>query len=60
LTRAEQIRGYVEAVRLRLAESTIAPGDFERWAQWACGEADRIDPVKNGTIGQAIAEHGQR
>ncbi len=60
LSRAEQIRNYVEAVRLRLAEDAITPDAFEGWAAWARAEADRIDPVKNGTIGQAVAEHALR
>jgi hypothetical protein len=34
----------------------ILPGDVARWAAWARQEADRIDPVKNGTIAGAIGE----
>jgi hypothetical protein len=26
------------------------------WTEWARQEADRIDPVKNGTIARAIEE----
>lgn len=57
LNRASQIRTYVESVRLRAAEMPITQNDFEKWATWAQNEADRIDPVKNGTIAQAIEEH---
>ena len=60
LARAEQIRAYVDAVRSRVADSAITPDDFEGWAAWARAEADHIDPVKNGTIGQAVAEHARK
>jgi hypothetical protein len=35
----------------------VARADFDRWAMWARQEADCLDPVKNGTIAQAINEH---
>jgi hypothetical protein len=57
LNRASQIRIYVESVRLRTAEMPITQNEFEKWATWAQNEADRIDPVKNGTIAHAIKEH---
>jgi hypothetical protein len=57
LERANQIRDYVESALLRAAELPIAQGDFDKWAMWARQEADRIDPVKNGTIVRAIKEH---
>jgi hypothetical protein len=57
LNSANQIRTYVESARLRAAEMPIAQTDFDRWAIWARQEADRIDPVKNGTIARAIEEH---
>jgi hypothetical protein len=57
LNRATQIRTYVESVRLRTTEMPVAQNDFEKWAYWAQSEADRIDPVTNGTIAQAIEEH---
>ncbi len=57
LDRANQIRTYVNAALLRAAEMPIAQAEFEKWAMWARQEADRIDPVKNGTITQAIKEH---
>jgi hypothetical protein len=39
------------------ARLAVARADFDRWAEWARQEADRIDPVKNGTIMQAVNEH---
>jgi hypothetical protein len=57
LHRANRIRAYVESTLLRAAEMPIAPADFDKWATWARQEADRIDPVKNGTIALAIKEH---
>lgn len=53
LDRANQIRAYVDAVLTRSAELS---GDMTAWAGWARQEADRIDPVKNGTIAKAIEE----
>jgi hypothetical protein len=57
LERANQIRTYVESALLRVTEMPVARADLDRWAMWARQEADRIDPVKNGTIAQAIKEH---
>ncbi|BAL13467.1 MULTISPECIES: hypothetical protein [Bradyrhizobium] len=57
LDRANQIRTYVESARLRVAETATGQSEFEKWANWAQREADRIDPVKNGTIAAAIEEH---
>ena len=57
LDQANQIRVYVETILSRIAELPLAWADFERWAEWARREADRIDPVKNGTITRAINEH---
>jgi hypothetical protein len=34
--------------------------DFDKWAHWALQEADRIDPLKNGTIAQAIGQDTSR
>jgi hypothetical protein len=56
-TRANQLRVYVESALLRTAEMPITQSDFDKWAMWARQEADRIDPVKNGTIARAIKEH---
>jgi hypothetical protein len=57
LDRASQIRTYVESASLRVAELPVEGADFDRWAEWAKREADRIDPVKNGTITQAVNKH---
>lgn len=54
LARANQIRSYVESVAMQAAATEIASADLDEWAMWARQEADRIDPVKNGTIAQAI------
>lgn len=59
LARADQIRAYVDAVRSRILEGGMMQDDFEAWSVWARQEADRIDPVKNGTIGEAIGEHAR-
>lgn len=56
LDHANQIRTYVESVLLRAAEMQVGPADLEKWAVWARQEADRIDPVKNGTIVQSVQE----
>src|SRR6185503_1915551 len=60
LDRADQIRAYVESARSRVAETSLAQADFDRWAMWARQEGDRIDPVKNGTIAEAIRQHVQQ
>jgi hypothetical protein len=57
LDRANQIRAYVESVLARATDMSIWQADLESWAMWAQLEADRIDPVKNGTIAQAVKEH---
>ncbi|WP_407116127.1 hypothetical protein [Bradyrhizobium sp. LMG 9283] len=54
---ANQIRTYVESARLRIAEIAMTEAEFENWASWALQEADRIDPLKNGVISQALEEH---
>jgi hypothetical protein len=59
LDRANQIRANVDAALLRVKETAIAPADLEQWALWARQEADRIDPVKNGVVGEAIRQHVQ-
>lgn len=56
LDRANQIRAYVESVLSRGSELALPPREVSRWASWARGEADRIDPCKNGTTTQAIRE----
>lgn len=57
LDRANQIRTYVESARLRFAKIAMTEAEFENWASWAMQEADRIDPLKNGAISQALEEH---
>jgi len=59
LDRANQIRSYVDAALLLLKDAATPPADLEQWALWARQEADRIDPVKNGVVGEAIRQHGQ-
>lgn len=54
LHQSDTIRVYVEKVRSRLAEIGIEQSGFQRWSTWALAEADRIDPVRNGTIKVAI------
>lgn len=56
LDQADAIRGYVERVLVRSRELGLIPQDIEKWAAWARGEADRVDPVRNGTIGKAIRD----
>jgi len=50
LQQANTIRAYVQAVLDRMAEMPVAPDEVERWAMRAMREADRIDPVKNGSV----------
>lgn len=52
LERAERIRRYVAAVRQRYAAlpDMLAPALLDRWAAWALGEADALDPVLSGRI----------
>jgi hypothetical protein len=57
LDRANQIRTYVESALSRVEETSVARDDFDRWAVWARQEADRIDPVKNGMIAEAVRRH---
>jgi len=42
---------------LRAKEIPIPNAELTKWATWARQEADRIDPVKNGTIALAVKEH---
>jgi leucyl aminopeptidase (aminopeptidase T) len=57
LDRANQIRTSVEAVLFRFSETPMARAEFDKWATWARQQADRIDPVKNGTIAEAIKQY---
>lgn len=58
LRRANDIRAYVDAVRLTVARDTVSvSGDkVEQWSRWALAEADRIDPVKSGRFLQGHDE----
>ena len=60
LRRAQSIRAYVaDATALHVAQ-TGAKDDpaLERWRAWALAQADRIDPVKNGRLIQAVDDVG--
>jgi hypothetical protein len=52
LHEAQQIRAYVEAVRILNAASAepMAADDLEDWSRWALAQADRIDPVVSGAF----------
>lgn len=39
----------------RTAELSVAAQDVELWAASAPAEADRIDPLRNGTVVESIA-----
>jgi hypothetical protein len=58
LRRAADIRAYVCAVRNAIeAEGISIEGDdLARWAHWALGQTDRIDPVTNGRFLQRYEE----
>ncbi len=58
LRRAQAIRSYVADVeRLQQQGEITIPGDtVTRWCKWAHAEADRIDPVKNGSFGRQLAK----
>lgn len=54
--RANDIREYVDAALLRAAEVQLSDSEANDWATWARKEADRIDPVKNGSLTASILE----
>lgn len=54
LERADYVRTYVKSALARADELSIERADLERWAAWARAEADRIDPIKNGLIAEAV------
>ena len=56
LHQSNTIRTYVDAVLARTAEMPVQSDDLDRWAAWARNEADRIDPIKNGTVTKAVVE----
>jgi hypothetical protein len=49
---AEEIRAFVSAVRERQAalDDSLSATGFQQWADWALGQADRIDPVLSGNF----------
>jgi hypothetical protein len=56
LDQSNTIRTYVKAVCERASELSMTGSDLEHWAEWALSEADRIDPVKNGTVEKAAKD----
>ena len=40
----------------RASELGIPAADAQRWAAWACAEADRIDPIKNRSVVESAAD----
>jgi hypothetical protein len=48
---AGEIRGYVAAIGLAQANrGSHSMEEFQRWSEWALGQADRIDPAIGGTF----------
>ena len=43
--------------RCHAYETATTPAEAVPWALWARQEADRIDPVANGAVGEAISQH---
>ncbi len=57
LDRANQIRAYVDAALARAAEIPASADDVHRWAKWAREQANKLDPINNGTaIASTIAQ----
>jgi hypothetical protein len=56
LRRANDIREYVDEALLRATEVQSSDAEAQEWAAWARREADRIDPVKNGSLTASILE----
>ena len=54
LHKARTIRLYVEAVMEHPGMMGHPPDDLARWADWARSEADRLDPVVNGTVMRSL------
>lgn len=56
---ASEIREYVATMRtLQHAEALTTAEDFDRWAEWALAQADRIDPTKNKTFLASMRDSG--
>jgi hypothetical protein len=58
LRRAQAIRAYVAEVE-RLPNAVESGENFEQWRAWALSQADRIDPVKNGSLWRSIEDRTQ-
>lgn len=57
LQTAQLIRQYVADVANHLASAPALPtGAFEKWRDWAHAQADRIDPVKNGSFLERVED----
>lgn len=56
LDRVNRIRAYVDSALARSAEVQVPQADLDKWGDWARQEADRIDPIKNGTFARAVEE----
>jgi putative restriction endonuclease len=56
LHQSNTIRTYVRDIRALASQLPVSSTDLDQWTTWALGEADRIDPTKNGTIVAAIDE----
>lgn len=54
LREAHAIRAYAIEVEQSVVRSNLADSALAAWATWARGEADRIDPTKNGTAVETI------
>ena len=57
LQKAQLIRHYVAEVGRQL-DTAPAPSaeDFKEWSSWALAQADRIDPVRNGSFLERIED----
>jgi uncharacterized membrane-anchored protein YjiN (DUF445 family) len=51
--RANSIRSYVAAVA-NIEDTLTIVDNLERWRLWALSEADRIDPVTNGSLARSV------
>lgn len=56
MSRAAKIRTYADSVLDRASELSLPLQEVERWVAWARNEADRIDPLKNGTVARSVKE----
>jgi len=56
LQQSNTIRAYVRDVRSLASHVSVSPADLDQWTSWALGEADRIDPTKNGAVVNAVEE----